>query len=91
LFRARGVTVGPILDASSLLRDPHVVARGVYVADAGSGTVMHAVAPRLSGTPGGLRRAAPRCGEHSAEILGELGAAADDLVALTSRRAIRCG
>jgi crotonobetainyl-CoA:carnitine CoA-transferase CaiB-like acyl-CoA transferase len=91
LFQARGVTVGPILDASSLLRDPHVVARGVYVADAGSGTVMHAVAPRLSCTPGGLRRAAPRCGEHSAEILGELGAEPGDVAAMASRRAVRCG
>jgi crotonobetainyl-CoA:carnitine CoA-transferase CaiB-like acyl-CoA transferase len=91
LFRARGVTVGPILDAVSLLSDQHVAARGVYVEDAGSGTVMHAVTPRLSGTPGGLRRVAPRCGEHSEDILGELGAAAEDLAALASRRAIRRG
>ena len=91
LLRARGVTVGPILDAASLLRDPHVAARGVYVEEAGSGTVMHAVTPRLDGTPGGLRRLAPRCGEHSSEILGEIGAAAEDVAALASRRAIRCG
>jgi crotonobetainyl-CoA:carnitine CoA-transferase CaiB-like acyl-CoA transferase len=91
LFRARGVTVGPIHDAASLLRDHHVVARGVYVEEAGSGTVMHAVTPRLEGTPGGLRRVAPRCGEHSAEILGELGAEAGEVAALAARRAIRCG
>ena len=91
LFRARGVTVGPILDAASLLRDAHVAARGVYVEEAQSGTVMHAVTPRLEGTPGGLRRVAPRCGEHSAEILGELGAGADAVAALAAKRAIRCG
>jgi crotonobetainyl-CoA:carnitine CoA-transferase CaiB-like acyl-CoA transferase len=91
LLRARGVTVGPILDAASLLRDRHVAARGVYVEEAGSGTVMHAVTPRLAGTPGGLRRVAPRCGEHSAEILRELGAGAEDVTALAARRAIRCG
>ena len=91
LFRARGVTVGPIHDAASLLRDPHVAARGVYVAEDGAGTVMHAVTPRLSGTPGGLRRAAPRCGEHSAEILGELGAEAAEVAALAAKRAVRCG
>lgn len=91
LFRARGVTVGPILDAMSLLDDAHVAARGAYVQEAGSGTVMHAVTPRLDGTPGGLRRLAPRCGEHSAEILGELGATAGDLAALAAKRAIRCG
>ena len=91
LLRARGVTVGPILDAASLLRDPHVAARGVYVEEAVSGTVMHAVTPRLEGTPGGLRRPAPRCGEHSEAILSELGAAAEDVAALASRRAIRRG
>ena len=91
LFRARGVTVGPIHDAASLLRDPHVAARGVYVEEDGAGTVMHAVTPRLSGTPGGLRRTAPRCGEHSAEILGELGAEATEVAALAAKRAIRCG
>jgi crotonobetainyl-CoA:carnitine CoA-transferase CaiB-like acyl-CoA transferase len=91
LFRARGVTVGPIHDAASLLRDPHVAARGVYVEEDSAGTVMHAVTPRLSGTPGGLRRAAPRCGEHSAEILGELGAEAVEVAALAAKRAVRCG
>lgn len=91
LFRARGVTVGPILDATSLLRDPHVVARGVYVTEAGSGTVMHAVTPRLGGTPGALRRPAPRCGEHSAEILGDLGAEPADVAALEAKGTIRCG
>lgn len=91
LFRARGVTVGPIHDAASLLRDRHVAARGVYVEEEASGTVMHAVTPRLSDTPGGLRRLAPRCGEHSAEILDELGAGAEDVAALAARRAIRCG
>ncbi|WP_203077321.1 CaiB/BaiF CoA transferase family protein [Falsiroseomonas ponticola] len=91
LFRARGVTVGPIHDAASLLRDPHVAARGVYVEEEGAGTVMHAVTPRLSGTPGGLRRTAPRCGEHSAEILAELGARPEEVAALAAKRAVRCG
>jgi crotonobetainyl-CoA:carnitine CoA-transferase CaiB-like acyl-CoA transferase len=91
LFRARGVTVGPIHDAESLLRDPHVAARGVYVHEDDAGTVMHAVTPRLSGTPGGLRRTAPRCGEHSAEILAELGAQPGQVAALTTKGAVRCG
>jgi crotonobetainyl-CoA:carnitine CoA-transferase CaiB-like acyl-CoA transferase len=93
LFRAMGVTVGPILDPAGLLRDRHVVARGVYLrAEDGAGeTVMHAVTPRLSGTPGGLRRLAPRRGEHTGEILGELGASAADLAALTASGAAECG
>ena len=34
---------------------------------------MHNVIPRLTATPGRLRRPAPALGEHSAEILGTLG------------------
>src|SRR5690606_12518253 len=59
LFRAQGVTVGPVLDAPGLLADAHVAARGCYVAVGEQATVMHAVTPRLSGTPGGIRREAP--------------------------------
>ena len=47
------------------------------------GTIpMHAVVPRLSGTPGEIRTPAPALGEHNKEILGGLGlsaAAIDDL------------
>jgi crotonobetainyl-CoA:carnitine CoA-transferase CaiB-like acyl-CoA transferase len=34
---------------------------------------MHNVIPRLSATPGRLRRPAPALGQHTAEILGGLG------------------
>ena len=34
---------------------------------------MHAVVPRLSGTPGEIRTAAPALGQHNDEILGGLG------------------
>ena len=34
---------------------------------------MHAVVPRLSGTPGEIRTPAPALGEHNDEILGGLG------------------
>jgi formyl-CoA transferase len=43
---------------------------------------MHPVVPRLSGTPGALRRPAPTLGEHNREILAGLGlddAAIEDL------------
>jgi crotonobetainyl-CoA:carnitine CoA-transferase CaiB-like acyl-CoA transferase len=74
-FEAAEVTVGPVYDAAGFETDPHVVGRGVLVemADAELGGVpMHAVVPRLSGTPGALRRPAPELGEHEAEILGPL-------------------
>lgn len=77
-FRAKGVTVGPVHDPIDLLADPHVVERGVYVQlqpDATTAPVtMHAVTPRLQGTPGAIRRAAPVLGQHNDELRGELGA-----------------
>lgn len=77
-FRARGVTVGPVHDPVDLLADPHVVERGLYLrlqADTQTTPVtMHAVTPRLQGTPGAIRRAAPALGQHNDELLAELGA-----------------
>ena len=36
------------------------------------GLPMHNVVPRLTATPGGLRRPAPRLGQHTDEVLAEL-------------------
>jgi crotonobetainyl-CoA:carnitine CoA-transferase CaiB-like acyl-CoA transferase len=45
---------------------------------------MHNVLPRLSATPGALRRPAPKLGEHTPEILARVGVAAGDLARLRS-------
>jgi crotonobetainyl-CoA:carnitine CoA-transferase CaiB-like acyl-CoA transferase len=94
LFRKHGVTVGPIYAPPQLLTDPHVAQRGVYVrleADDGTGpTVMHQVTPRLQGTPGSIRRAAPRRGQHTQELLLELGATPDECAALQQQGGIEC-
>ena len=45
---------------------------------------MHNIIPRLSATPGRLRRAAPKLGEHTAEILLTVGVDAADIDALAS-------
>ena len=74
-FEAAETTVGPVYDASGFEADPHVQGRGVLVemADDDLGSIpMHAVVPRLSGTPGALRRRAPHLGEHENEILATL-------------------
>jgi crotonobetainyl-CoA:carnitine CoA-transferase CaiB-like acyl-CoA transferase len=94
LFRQHGVTVGPIYAPPQLLTDPHVAERGVYVRlDGGDGavpTVMHAVTPRLQGTPGSIRRVAPQRGQHTAELLQELGATPDECASLRQQGAIEC-
>lgn len=74
-FEVAEVTVGPVYDASGFAADPHVIGRGVLVemADKDQGSLpMHAVVPRLSRTPGALRRPAPAVGEHEEEIIASL-------------------
>jgi crotonobetainyl-CoA:carnitine CoA-transferase CaiB-like acyl-CoA transferase len=72
-------------DAALLLADPHINERGVIVEvddpDLGS-LPMPAPPARLSATPATLRRPAPRLGEHSREILAELGWSASRIDAL---------
>jgi crotonobetainyl-CoA:carnitine CoA-transferase CaiB-like acyl-CoA transferase len=75
-FSAAEVTAAPVYDIDQFLADPHVIEREIVVdvPDAQTGSItMHNIIPRLSDTPGRLRRPAPQIGEHTAEILGQLG------------------
>ena len=75
-FAAADVTVGPVLDISDLVEHPYIEGREVLAEypDAEIGTLpMHHVSPQLSGTPGAVHAPAPKLGQHTAEILGQLG------------------
>ena len=75
-FEKHEITAAPVYDIDQFMADPHVRARQVVVdlPDKDMGTIpMHAVVPRLSASPGALRRPAPDLGEHTAEVLGRLG------------------
>jgi crotonobetainyl-CoA:carnitine CoA-transferase CaiB-like acyl-CoA transferase len=93
-FRKHGVTVGPIYNSEQLLKDEHVQQRGIYVqlekSQNQKAVVMHQVTPRLQGTPGKIRRAAPRLGEHTHEILQALGSTPEEIKALTQTGGIAC-
>ena len=74
-FDAAEVTIGPVYDASQLMGDEYVAGREslVELPDEELGHMpMHNVVPRLSRTPGGFRRPAPRKGQHSREVLEPL-------------------
>jgi formyl-CoA transferase len=90
-FEEAGVTAAPVYDIAQFLEDPHVQQRGIVVEapDDEMGAVpMHDVVPRLSGTPGRLRMAAPTIGQHSDEIYARIGYAPDRIAALRARGVI---
>jgi len=85
LFELAEVTVGPVCDEADLAEHPYVIGREavVEVSDPEIGAIpMHNIVPRLSQTPGMLRRPAPELGEHNAEILQALGCDAREIEAL---------
>ena len=76
LEKAR-VPAGPVLDLEQALDDPQVKARELlrYVEHPGAAkpVPLADTAVRLSATPGGIRRRAAALGEHTDEVLGEIG------------------
>ena len=77
-FEETEVTAGPVYDAGQLRQDPHVIGREALVEmpddDAPGGVLpMHNVIPRLSETPGAIRRPAPSLGQDTDAILTGLG------------------
>ena len=89
---AAGVPCGRINDLGAVFADPHLAERGLFVdlPHPDLGTVRAIGSPlHLSATPPQLRRAAPRLGEHTAEVLREAGVPAADIDALFRTGAAR--
>jgi crotonobetainyl-CoA:carnitine CoA-transferase CaiB-like acyl-CoA transferase len=75
-LEAAGIPCGPIFDYGEVFADPHVRERGmVQEMDHPEGGRIRVVGPavKLSETPARLRRPSPRLGEHTAEVLREIG------------------
>jgi formyl-CoA transferase len=69
------VPAGRIYSAADIAADPHFQARGMIesvIAGDGKPLKVPGVVPKLSATPGRIRSAAPKLGEHTDEILREL-------------------
>ena len=76
IFLDAGVTVGPVLDISELVEHPYILDREVLIEheDTEFGNIlMHQTFPRLSKTPGKIKKSAPLVGENTDDVLREIG------------------
>ncbi|HTS77050.1 MAG TPA: CoA transferase [Bryobacteraceae bacterium] len=91
-LQAARVPAGPVYDLPEVLADPQVEARGLleYVDYPGAPKPVPLAAPalRLSATPAGIRRRAPTLGEHTDEVLGELGFSSEAIASLRSAQVV---
>jgi crotonobetainyl-CoA:carnitine CoA-transferase CaiB-like acyl-CoA transferase len=86
------VPAGPVLDLGEVLEDPQVKARELlrYVDYPGAPkpVPLGNTAVQLSATPGGIRHRAPTLGEHTTEVLRELGYSEEEISALRAAKVV---
>ena len=82
LLTRAGVPCGAVRDVPDALSDPQLVARNMIeaVQHAAAGTIKVLGVPiKLSDTPGSVRTAPPTLGQHTAQVLAEIGMTLDDV------------
>jgi len=86
------IPAGPVLKPQQTLDDPQVNAMGFFQPTEFPGMQKPAPIAKapvfLSDTPGSIRHRAPTLGEHTDEILAELGYGKDEIAALREKRVI---
>ncbi|MGD1098222.1 MAG: CoA transferase [Bryobacteraceae bacterium] len=86
------VPAGPVLRLDQVLDDPQVKARQllrfVDYPGAPKAVPLADTAVRLSATPGGIRHRAPTLGEHTDEVLRELGYSGEEIIALRAAEVV---
>ena len=85
------VPAGRIYTAKDIAEDPHYRARGMIqsVATVDGLTVdVPGIVPKLSATPGAIRRRAPALGEDTDAVLREIGVSPEQVAALRARGVI---
>jgi crotonobetainyl-CoA:carnitine CoA-transferase CaiB-like acyl-CoA transferase len=91
-LEAARIPAGPVLDPAQVLEDPQIKARELlkYVEYPGAPkpVPLADTAVRLSATPGGIRHRAPTLGEHTGEVLRELGYSEKEVQMLRDANAV---
>ena len=90
-FEEVGVPAGPVLDVEEMTEDPQAIARDMVpeVDHARLGKVRTLGSPiKFEKSPTNLRRGAPILGQHTAEVLGEIGYTPARIDALAAEGAI---
>jgi len=89
-LKKEDICATPVYGIEEALADPHNRARGMVVEleHPDHGTIPQVgVAPKFSETPGQVRKLAPRPGEHTEEVLRDVGYSGEEVVRLMERRA----
>lgn len=82
------VPAGKVYTARDIAEDPHYRARDMIVKQAtrdGYEVEVPGIVPKLMGTPGGIRSAAPHLGEDTDAVLREVGLSEEQIAALRAR------
>ena len=88
---AASVPAGRVYTAKDIVEDPHFRARDMILRQQtrdGHEIEVPGIVPKLMGTPGAVRRAAPRLGGDTDEVLREIGLTAEQIAALRERKIV---
>jgi formyl-CoA transferase len=85
------VPAGKVYTAKDIAEDPHYRARDMILTQQtreGDEIEVPGVVPKLMGTPGSVRSAAPRLGEDTDAVLREIGLSEEQIAALRARKVV---
>lgn len=87
VMEAQRVPAGPIYNVEDMLEDPHFNERGMFedVEIDGKPLKIPAILPKLERTPGATEWVGPRLGEHTEEVLTQLGLSAEEVQSLSAK------
>jgi len=86
------VPAGRVYTIADIARDPQYLARAMIerqTLDDGSSVAVPGIVPKLSDSPGALRRRAPKLGEQTDAVLAEIGITAEQIAVLREKGIIR--